>query len=150
MLWAKLLITLCECIFLRGRSHQFDLGSTLCLLHVRWVLQKQGVNSQLFLRRRDGFNKRCRRSGRRESCFTHYIRLQTLRARSTFGTCPRQQNIIRMNPSERMLDVVVSLLLLPCAPRYQRETLRAAAEQRELGPDSRIILPPSHPMKCET
>lgn len=48
-----------------------------------------------------------------------------------------------MNPSEGMLDVVVSLLLLPSAPRYQRETLHVAAEQRELGPDRRIILPPS-------
>lgn len=55
-----------------------------------------------------------------------------------------------MNPSEGMLDVVVSLLLLPSAPRYQRETLRAAAEQQELGPDRRIILPPSQPMKCGT
>lgn len=49
-----------------------------------------------------------------------------------------------------MLDVVVSPLLLPRAPRYQREALRAAAQQRELGPGGRIILPPSQPMRCET
>lgn len=59
------------------------------------------------------------------------------------GICSCQPNIIRMNPSERMLDVVVSLLLLPSAPRYQRETLHVAAEQQELGPDRHIILPPS-------
>lgn len=59
------------------------------------------------------------------------------------GICSCQPNIIRMNLSEGMLDVVVSLLLLPSAPRYQRETLHAAAEQQELGPDRRIIQPPS-------